>query len=316
MELIGKNQKKRKDKEAFINWVIQENDGKLFSYNTMSKVLGRYENIKEDMIKEGTILRKRMNGFNKVVYGDTVITIFYKSIYSSNSKLGDFSNNPYLRKLKVLFKDKKLNKKESLIISSIIETMSKTTLEGAPLPLTYIKKKGDRIYYDVTNLKKEERKKIKIDGNKTIGIDLSAAQLQLLSKTNFGFGYDNHLFFLSTNSQDIWGDISKKMGISRDKTKEMFITSINGRYHHPEVVKLFPTFFHNLYKYKKEHGYKAISQLYFKLENLVMEEIMLNLALNNINFLPIHDCLIIEEKNYSFVSSLFSGLKLKYKIEY
>jgi len=311
-----KNKIKQQQKEEFIQWNISINKGKLFSYSTLNKVLNKFESIRDQMIEDNKISLIRRNSFKIIKNGDSLLKTQFKAIYHTNIKIKDIKYNPYYLKLNKLMELGKLRSDDTLIIKSIKKTLELSTINDQPIETKYLKYKGNRLYYDVTNLPKEERKKIKIDGNKTISFDLSASQLQLLGTMDFGYGYDHRLFFFINSSKDIWGDISKKMGISREKTKEMFIKSINGKFVYPEIRQIFPQFFFNLDCFKKELGYKAVSELYFQIEKDIMSNIMSELTLNKINYLPIHDCLIVEEKNYSFVSSLFQTQNLKYKIEY
>jgi len=311
-----KNKIKQQQKEEFIQWNISINKGKLFSYSTLNKVLNKFESIRDQMIEDNKISLIRRNSFKIIKNGDSLLKTQFKAIYHTNIKIKDIKYNPYYLKLNKLMELGKLRSDDTLIIKSIKKTLELSTINNQPIETKYLKYKGNRLYYDVTNLPKEERKKIKIDGNKTISFDLSASQLQLLGTMDFGYGYDHRLFFFINSSKDIWGDISKKMGISREKTKEMFIKSINGKFVYPEIRQIFPQFFFNLDCFKKELGYKAVSELYFQIEKDIMSNIMSELTLNKINYLPIHDCLIVEEKNYEIVSNLFKRNNLKYKIEY
>ena len=311
-----KNKIKQQQKEEFIQWNISINKGKLFSYSTLNKVLNKFESIRDQMIEDNKISLIRRNSFKVIKNGDSLLKTQYKAIYHTDTKIKDIKYNPYYIKLNKLMELGKLRSNDTLIIKSIKKTLELSTINNQPIETKYLKYKGNRLYYDVTNLPKELRKLIKIRGNKTISFDLSAAQLQLLGTIDFGYGYDNKLFFFIKNSKDIWGDLAKQNCLTREEIKDKFIKSINGRFVYPEIRQIFPQFFFNLDCFKKELGYKAVSELYFQIEKDIMSNIMTELAINNINFLPIHDCLIVEEKNYEVVSNSFKRNNLKYKIEY
>jgi hypothetical protein len=307
------NADKKTHKREFIKWVIQTNKGKMFTYNSIRKTLGRFEDLRDEMINNGELTVITKSRRYETQYNGELIKIFTKTIYKSSE--ANIEDNFYVNKLFNLLEKGLLDKKDTAIVQSIKNTISVSTLDGKPIPLTYSKDKGNRYYSDYISIPKEDRKRIKIDNKKTISIDLSASQLQLLAKTNI-YGFDNDLVFDIMNSKDIWGDISKKMGLSKDETKKLFIESINGRFIHKNVYDTYPQFFSNLIRYKKEMGYKAVSQLYFKIENSVMSDIMTNLMINKIHFLPVHDCIIVQEEHYSYVTELFNERRLKYKLEY
>lgn len=311
-----KNKIKQQQKEEFILWNISINKGKLFSYSTLNKVLNKFESIRDEMIEDNKISLIRRNSFKIIKNGDSLIKTQYKAIYDTNIKIKDIKHNPYYVKLNKLMEFGKLRSDDTLIIKSIKKTLELSTINNQPIETKYLKYKGNRLYYDVTNLPKELRKLIKIKGNKTISFDLSASQLQLLGTMDFGYGYDNKLFFFVKNSKDIWSELSKQTGLTREEIKDKFIKSINGKFVYPEIRQIFPQFFFNLDSFKKELGYKAVSELYFQIEKDIMSNIMIELTINNIHYLPIHDCLIIEENNYEIVSNLFKRNNLKYKIEY
>ena len=311
-----KNKIKQQQKEEFIQWNISINKGKLFSYSTLNKVLNKFESIRDQMIEDNKISLIRRNSFKVIKNGDSLLKTQYKAIYHTDTKIKDIKHNPYYLKLNKLMELGKLRSNDTLIIKSIKKTLELSTINNQPIETKYLKYKGNRLYYDITNLPKELRKSIKIKGNKTISFDLSASQLQLLGTMDFGYGYDNRLFFFINNSKDIWSDLAKQTNLTREEIKDKFIKSINGKFVYPEIRQIFPQFFFNLDSFKKELGYKAVSELYFQIEKDIMSNIMSELTINNINYLPIHDCLIVEENNYEIVSNLFKRNNLKYKIEY
>lgn len=309
------NTERLNQKEEFIHWMISNNSQKAFSYQTLRRTLGRFEDIKSKMVDNQQLELVKASKSFTFNFRDSKQIIRTKAIYSTKNLIESINDNFYYKKLLTLTNSNRLNVKDTVIIKSIVNTITVSTLDGKALPLTYIKTKGKRYYSDYVNIPKADRRRIKINGGNTISVDITASSIQLLSQCNIT-GYDNQLFFDVIREKDFWLFISKKLNKTRDEVKELFMVGMFGKFVPIELFSLYPTFFSNISKMKKNLGYKSVHTLYLQIENEIMSNMMMELALNKIHFLPIHDCLIVEEKNYSMVTELFSKNNVKYKIEY
>lgn len=310
-------QQRNQKKEEFISWLLESNL-KFFSYPVMRSVLGRWEEFKEDLINTNKItkitpeLRIKNEFRGKVIY--SVLASKYKY---NGEKTVNIEENPYYIKLNSDKVRKRISGKDLAILDHINKTLSRTTVNGELITNNYLTISKSRIYSDFVQFKKETRKDIKIDNQKTISFDLRSSVIQLFSQTNLGgMGYDHKLFFDFKNNPDFWLFISKKMNKTRDEVKDLFMTALFGNYVPKEIFSLYPVFFFNLSVLKKKFGYLEASNLYFKLEKNVMGELMETLMLNRIDFLPVHDCLIVKESDYGFVREVFESNNLKYSLEY
>jgi hypothetical protein len=76
-------------------------------------------------------------------------------------------------------------------------------------------------------------------------------------------------------------------------------------------------FFKSLRGFKYKNGYKFVHYIYQICETRLMDEIYKSLALNKIDFLPMHDSLIFKLSDYGVVTDMVSEItKVEFKIEY
>jgi len=314
-----KTETQKETQKEFIGWVLHQNKNQFFSYRTMRQIFGskKYEKTISTLLENNDLkLIRASKVFEVEGLGGSRIVLRTKAKYATKSKVTNINDNPYYQKLMLLLENNKVSSKDSLIISQIKKTIAVSTIDGKAIDMEYFKKKTHRYYSDYVGLPKETRKKIKIDGKKTISIDLKSSVIQLLSKSKLNGSFDNQLYFDYLYNPDFWLFQSKKLGLTREETKELWVSSIFGFKQDSRLETLYPIFFQNIKNIKIKFGYKFVSKIYFALEEEIMTEIMTELAINNKYFLPVHDCIIVQENEYGFVSDIFKNYKLKFSIEY
>lgn len=315
------NKTRKFNAEAIIDFYsISARTGYLPSYRTMQKIFGKHHEVIQQLLIDNKII-----SISKDAYFTMTDRLGVKSIskikrrikYELNTDDIDESTNVYYQKFLDLKNNNLiLNKKDLMIINHIEDTISRSTIDGKPLPFNFLKKKKNRIYSNYSCLPKETRTNIHIDNKPTVSLDLTSASLQILSQTNFGYGLDHKLYFDFINSDDFYTDQANKLGLTRDEVKILWNKSIFGEWFSTDkrLIEQYPEFFNILRRYKRKNGYSQLSSLYFKLEYDIMSEIMSISALNKKDYLPLHDCLIVKEEDVSYISKLFIEKKLKFKI--
>lgn len=309
------------DTQAVLDFFgIYTNQNYLPSYRILRLVLGsKYSQILQHLIDHQIIsVSDDRYFFYTNRYGEKKGTRLKRKVkYLLPTQNIDITTNSYHRKLQELYQANRItDKKDLLIINAIQSTLERSTLNGQKLDLNYLKKIKDRLYSDYSTLGSETRSQILIDNQKTISIDLTATVLQLLSQTNFGYGFDQKLYFDFMQSTDFWSDQAIILKIPRQEVKELWSKVLFGDWYciDTRLTSQYPLFFNNVKKFKNKFGYKEMSRFFFHLEWVEMSDIMMNLAINKIDFLPIHDCLIVKVSDCELVSNLFENKNLKFKI--
>lgn len=174
-----------------------------------------------------------------------------------------------------------------------------------------------RTYTPFTSLKKELRKKIKIDGEKTKEADLNSSFCQQIYHLPYVFNADDN-FRTCVEKYDVYKYIAFKINCSRDDAKRYFNFSLNskvGGWQHPVIVKLFPKLFSRVNNLKKRFGNSIISRILFRYEAKKVIEIADDLMKLNIKHFTIHDGFIVKAKDAEAVQKIILQHNLKSKIK-
>lgn len=221
--------------------------------------------------------------------------------YSSIRTIRNIEENRYIKSLW-----KKLDSRKDeyqWLLDSMSETLSKTTLDGESIG-TDIKYKKGRYYGPHTNIKKEERKNLRIDGKRTLSYDIMSSVFQLLSI--------NKIEGIEPITFEELDDIKLKLQITKcELIKQIFCNP----YLQDVRLDKWP-FFKSLKSFKYDNGHKMVYYLYQKCETTLMNNIYETLTLNKISYLPLHDCVIIKETDYGVMSDIIREItNVKFKIE-
>ena len=204
---------------------------------------------------------------------------------------------------------------------------------------------GGRLYHLFSNIPKEFRKRITIEGEEVVEIDINASQpsfLCLLFERGSSFVFTKGLFnnhnneeYIRTakeNNMDLYSYMARKLGVvesedigtARANMKKVFFQLVFGK---PSKAvgkkkrkdicdKLFGEAFHPFLTeladldlgldFDKKYWYKNLSYLLQKTEC-----VFLNLVMNemgDIPFLPIHDALLVKKSDGEQVRSIFNSV--------
>lgn len=142
-----------------------------------------------------------------------------------------------------------------------------------------------RLDYNLTNMKSTLLNYLELDGEDLIELDIANAQFSILSFITKDLDID---FIKQTQEGILYSTISKEQWfrIAFDKIKK---EQDNVRELYPNTMKFIDT-------YKKENGYKSLSNLLQNTESLIMIDGLLSrLIENGYDVLPIHDAMRVKK---------------------
>jgi hypothetical protein len=294
-------------KEFILNSIHKT--GKLPSIPTLKQTLGRFDIILKDMISNNEISIVSESKYFKTNNEITGKSIEFKTkrVYKINNQYNPTVNNPYTEKLKNICLENRLKKSDKIVgmlLDNISSTLQNTKL-GDKTISDEVKYKKGRFYTEVSNLPKEDRLKLKIDGEPIASIDIKASTIQLLLKS--GVIKDNELL-IEVQNPKFWDNLSAEFGVEKNRIKKRFISMVNGEHIDYYLYKRFKNFFSTIISIKSNYGYKTMSRLYNTIENQVMTTVYEKCVLNNIKFIPMHDEIIVKYNNLDTVKSYFDEM--------
>jgi len=303
---LTKSQKKQHLKNFIVYSINKFN--KIPSFYYLERVIGRRPNlIINELIQSKVIILTKKQEYLKTFRNKTTGNLICETTqreFKTKLVIDDIRDNFYYQKLKNLkAKPERKCKVVDMILSSVAETLQKTTIDGSPVSTDVIFKKG-RFYSEYTNFEKSKRNRLKIDGEETSSIDIKSSVLQLMVKSG---QFDDEKLLNDLNSEDFWSDMATRMGVSRRKLKKDFIKNIFGKQTKPKYYREYKSFFSKIFNIRSRHGYKMVYQLYQSLELDLMSEIYKTMILNKKDFLPMHDCIIVKNSDVKFVEELFKS---------
>ncbi|MHB8259714.1 MAG: hypothetical protein ACYDCN_07345 [Bacteroidia bacterium] len=272
-------------------------------------VIGRnYKEIMDALIKGGLISKSKnfISGIMSNSYKLNVIpdrqSISYRNIYLERlldpSKIYsedsiNQAKNVLIAKYKEWIKDTKLelNKSEYNALSSD----QKRYIDNINNNNFWIKtdKFNARIFTPVSCLKKELRKKIKIDNEETCEVDIMGSFCQMIYKMQYAFNADKN-FRKCVEKGDVYSYLAKKLHITREQAKNYFNASLNAKidgWQHPYIVKLFPNLFEKVNSLRHSYGHGIISMILQRKEAISVFKIATELMELGIKHFTVHDYL-------------------------
>jgi len=167
---------------------------------------------------------------------------------------------------------------------------------------------GNRVHTIISRLPKQIRKDyIRINGQSTVEIDLAQSQPTLLGKLLESKIGDNSFSSL-VRRKDIYIEIANLANIERDEAKTVFYEIVFGR-HKTKYTEMFFSLFPDTMEYitkikniklKENPSNKRHSNLAFLLqqkESSVFRQVWGMLRRNKVDFLTVHDSIIIQSNN-------------------
>lgn len=175
-----------------------------------------------------------------------------------------------------------------------------TRIQNGDFYLTKSKKVG-RIFHNYENLKKEFRTLLKHrSGNNLFELDISNCQpfiLATLLKPNHN-DVQNYIN-LATNG-NLYNYLATKYQLDKEDLKIKMLILLNGKNYYNFLVKEifineFPNVYATINEIKKDN-YKELSKILFQGEvNLMINNVCSRLLDEKIDFIPIHDSLMVTE---------------------
>jgi len=178
----------------------------------------------------------------------------------------------------------------------------------------WIKRKDaqSRIYSSITNLNREFREHLLLDGQKLVKLDIKSCQPYILSKLS----KDIYMMDLCTyKSKDFYSYVGDVLGIGdREIAKKTVIGSLfdrENRIYRRDIQNVLQDHFPVAYDYISKVKKDGYNQLAIKLEQeevRYMEKVWGTLAKEKIRFLTVHDCLMVYKENVKRVEEVMKGV--------
>lgn len=151
-----------------------------------------------------------------------------------------------------------------------------------------------RLDYNLTNMKSELLNYLEIDGEPLIELDIANAQFALLSYLIKDL--DDNFISKTQNGTLYKNDKKKWFRIAFDKIKK----------EQDEFRNLYPKTMNFIDNYKKQYGYKSLSNLLQNLESLIMIDGLLPKLLN-FDVFPIHDAIRVKKSQVDEVKKIIEN---------
>lgn len=144
---------------------------------------------------------------------------------------------------------------------------------------------NNRLDYNLTNMKSDLLNYLQLDGEELIELDITNAQFSILTFITNNLDKD---FIQQTQEGTLYSKISKEQWfrVAFDKIKK----------EQDNVREIYPITMEFIDNYKKENGYKSLSNLLQKTESLIMIDGLLSrLIEKGYDVLPIHDAMRVKK---------------------
>lgn len=291
--------------EAY-SYLIEKSKGKLTTRILRLTFTDKAKDFTNILCQSGFIKQTKKSNTIKVTYGDggSEYVSTPNQYTCSYNVSNDITNNRYINTLYNKLESRK--DEYGWLYDIIADTISRTTLDGKNINQEFKYKKG-RYYASYTGENKDVRKRLKIDGKKTLSYDIKSSVFQLLS-----YNKVDGIEALNIKG-DIYEVIGKEFNLSKEEILQQVFCDVWQQDKRLDIIPFFST----LRTFKYNHGYKMVHTIYQILETKLMNDIYTSLALNKIDFLPMHDSLIFKECDYSKVTEMVKSVtKVEFKIEY
>ena len=163
---------------------------------------------------------------------------------------------------------------------------------------------------------------VRILGEKTVEIDLAQSQPEILGKLLVR-QLGNNTFSSTVMHEDIYNYLEHHLNLkSRDKAKDVFYKMIFGKpytYYESELFKLFPDIAEWVLKQKTTKNpnnpskkvYSNVAYMLQRQESEIFRELWGKLNKQRIKFVPVHDSVIVREKDYLKTLRIFTNTMSK-----
>jgi len=178
----------------------------------------------------------------------------------------------------------------------------------------WIKRKDaqSRIYSSITNLNREFREHLLLDGHKLVKLDIKSCQPYILAKLS----KDKYMMDLCTCKwKDFYTYVGDVLGVGdREKAKKTIIGALfdkEDRIYRRDVLNALQDHFPVAYAYMSKIKKDGYNQLAIKLEQeevLYMERVWKILADEKIRFLTIHDCVMVHKEHVKHVEKVMKSV--------
>lgn len=207
----------------------------------------------------------------------------------------------------------------------ILDCLGSISLNIAPTPnlqrlylignsKLWVKRKDpqSRIYSSITNLNREFREHLLLDGQKLVKLDIKSCQPYILAKLS----KDKYMLDLCTcKEKDFYSYVGDVLGIGdREKAKKTVIGALfdkEDRIYRRDVQNALQDHFPVAYAYMNKVKKNGYNQLAIKLEQeevMYMEKVWKILTDEKIRFLTIHDCLMVHKENVKRVEEVMKSV--------
>ena len=265
------------------------------------------------LLDDGFIKLKKQSSTIKIKFEDgskqyvSTPNIFEIDRTISDTKMSNtIQENRYLNSLYNKIK----TKEEYQWLTEVIEdTLSRTTLDGESIG-TDIKYKRGRYYGPYSQMSKNDRRRLKIGGEKTKSLDIKFSIFQLLSKNKIegiSRNYDIDLY------DDFYGAMKNDFGLDKEELLKQVFCHQRQQLRDMDISN----FWYSLRTFKEKYGYKMVHYIYQLCETKLMTDIYQMLRMNSIEFLPMHDSVIFKESDLDRVLQIVDmTTDIQFKVEY